>query len=92
MHNEDKLGWCKKGEKLELAFIAQNSFEGVAVSLNSLKETNPFVHDFEALFPCDLKTCETPWKYSSSMFGIDPAHAVSLTKKTSLDTDNSIQT
>ena len=81
MDNQDKLAWCREGEKLEREFVASAPIQGWGVAMNPAKQSDPYTHDHIATVPMDLKTMDTQWRRSQQLFGIPPNYAVSINQK-----------
>ena len=79
--NEDKASWCQQGLNWEHDFVANKNFRDISIEMNNDKESNPYTYDMKGLFPCDLKTIHTPWKYAPRMFGIPSDFAISINHK-----------
>lgn len=75
---QDKLAWCRKGEKMEVGFIREYGRK-IGYDINPQKATNEFVPDListESNVLADLKTQHSPFFQAQSRFGIDPTYAV----------------
>jgi len=81
MDNENKIAWCKHGERLELDFVSRYSIDSSKVYINPDKSEDPYTHDLRIDYPADLKSITTPWNMSMQMFGIPPEFAVSINEK-----------
>jgi hypothetical protein len=78
--NEDKLAWCEHGAELEKQFVAANSFSGVQIRMNPIKNVDKYTHDLMATFQADLKSIKTPFR-TADRYGIPPSFAITLNEK-----------
>ena len=79
--NEDKKEWCEYGEQLEIDFINKNIFRDTVLCINPEKDSDKFTFDMRINFPCDLKSRNTPWRFSQELFGISSTYAVTIDGK-----------
>jgi hypothetical protein len=82
---EDKLSYCNKASKDQepkfVDFI--NNLGGlIKLRINPAKENDPYTHDLLVNDFCgELKTQDTPFFKSKSLYGIDPQWAVTYNHK-----------
>lgn len=75
---EDKIAWCRKGEKMEVGFIREYG-QQIGYAMNPAKELNAFVPDListETQILADLKTQHSPFFQAPARYGIDARFAV----------------
>jgi hypothetical protein len=79
---QDKGKWCRKGEALEEAFLAEYGAKQ-KLRLNPKKSTDPTAIDFVfgKGMPADLKTQNTPFFKAEELYGISPQYAVTFNLK-----------
>ena len=77
-----KKRWCKEGERIEEAFISKYG-KKLGLIINPEKETNRFAPDllYNSGNLADLKTQNTPFFSTRSLYKIDPTYAVVFNRK-----------
>ena len=78
--NQDKLAYCKLGERHEKQWVLDYFDSGITTLLNPAKRENQFTHDFFVMFPCDLKVQQEPFR-TADRYGVDPKYAITINKK-----------
>lgn len=79
---QNKILWCKDGEKIEEAFVKLYGTQ-LDLIINPEKETNPYAPDLleGGKQIADLKTQNTPFFKAHDLYGIDPTYAVVFNRK-----------
>ncbi|MCK8142480.1 hypothetical protein MW871_11310 [Flavobacterium sp. I-SCBP12n] len=79
---QNKILWCKDGEKIEEAFVNKYGNK-LGLIINPEKNTNPYAPDLlkDNTLIADLKTQNTPFFKAKDLYGIDPTYAVVFNRK-----------
>ena len=86
LDNQDKLAWCKYGEKRENEFVER--FGSILhLCLNPAKQLDetegkyaPDLFNYREQRPADLKTITTPF-YTANNYGMNPQTTITLNRK-----------
>ena len=80
-HNEDKLQWCRLGERAEAAFLGPAFASGCSLFANPAKADCKYSHDCYFVCPADLKTIRTRFDSAERLYGIPSRSAVTINCK-----------
>jgi len=81
---QNKVSWCRKGERLEEAFLGRYG-EKLNLFINPDKKTKETAHDFiwsngVKTVRADLKTQNTPF-FKAARYGLEPQYTVTFNEK-----------